>query len=790
MILSRVQIPINQKDDDDEGRVVANKVIGQEAKYTIEKEIGKGSFAIVYMGHLTTNKNQNVAIKAVSRSKLKNKKLLENLEIEIAILKKIKHNHIVSLIDCERNSDYFYLIMEYCSLGDLTFLIKRRKELTNYHPLLQKIFESYPSPNEYGLHHAFILNYLQQLASALKFLRSKNLIHRDIKPQNLLLCTPLIGYTDADTFHKLGYVGIYNLPILKIADFGFARFLPNSSMAETLCGSPLYMAPEILNYQKYNAKADLWSVGTVLFEMYCGRPPFKASNHLELYKKIKRSNDVIQFPELIANGDDKDQEDLEIRALISKLLTFDPTNRITFDEFFNHKLVTKDLSYYEINNDNSTSDLETKSKNIVESNMFISEYLNKPKNVTSTQGKISLQNDKNTIRKEISNLEKEYVVVEKKSVEVNEFADELANQINNQQQKQQNENTNVVASRPKSRRSSSSSSTATNRAPSLVDRRLSFSSLNPSNALSRALGLASTRFFGNAHQSQHLNTQLNVNNNSNTSIFDSQTFNDLTENIILRINNPEFRVESNKDSIIIPTIESLAAKAFVISSFADTKFQQIIPLNKFNEIIENSINEQIDINDMVLFKEAVILHLKALEFLSSSMEVTSKWWFTNKFNVNYNISLRLNLLIQWVRSKFNDCLNKVEFLKKHYAVAHENESYHYSEETEIFLEKLLYDRALEIAKMAANLELNHSDLNNCEISYATALWMLEATLDSGDNDGNESVLDQNDKMIILKYIDSIANRLKVLRTKMNNGGNNVNNSGTGYNEDTALIDYY
>lgn len=66
------------------------------------------------------------------------------------------------------------------------------------------------------------------------------------------------------------------MPILKIADFGFARFLPSTSMAETLCGSPLYMAPEILRYEKYNAKADLWSVGAVLYEMVVGKPPFKA----------------------------------------------------------------------------------------------------------------------------------------------------------------------------------------------------------------------------------------------------------------------------------------------------------------------------------------------------------------------------------------------------------------------------------------------------------------------------------------------------------------------------------
>ena len=86
--------------------------------------------------------------------------------------------------------------------------------------------------------------------------------------------------------HPLG------VPVLKVADFGFARFLPQAMMAETLCGSPLYMAPEILSYQKYDSKADLWSVGAVLYEMAVGKPPFRAQNHIELLKKIDHSKGI------------------------------------------------------------------------------------------------------------------------------------------------------------------------------------------------------------------------------------------------------------------------------------------------------------------------------------------------------------------------------------------------------------------------------------------------------------------------------------------------------------------
>jgi serine/threonine-protein kinase ULK/ATG1 len=127
-----------------------------------------------------------------------------------------------------------------------------------------------------------------------------------------------------------------DLPVLKVADFGFARFLPNASLADTLCGSPLYMGPEILSYKKYDAKADLWSVGAVLYEMVTGRPPFRAQNHIELLKKIQENNDKIHFPderhsEVVIGSDLKD--------LIRKLLKKNPVERLPFEDFFNHPAV-------------------------------------------------------------------------------------------------------------------------------------------------------------------------------------------------------------------------------------------------------------------------------------------------------------------------------------------------------------------------------------------------------------------------------------------------------------------
>jgi serine/threonine-protein kinase ULK/ATG1 len=131
---------------------------------------------------------------------------------------------------------------------------------------------------------------------------------------------------------------------LKVADFGFARILPAATMAETLCGSPLYMAPEILRYEKYDAKVDLWSIGAVLFEMAVGRPPFRAQNHVELLRRIEKGEDRIKFPDEKLPSELKPGEapsllvDEDIKALIRKLLKKNPENRMPFQDLFDSKV--------------------------------------------------------------------------------------------------------------------------------------------------------------------------------------------------------------------------------------------------------------------------------------------------------------------------------------------------------------------------------------------------------------------------------------------------------------------
>ncbi len=182
----------------------ANQTDAVVGQFKIQMEIGKGSFATVYRAihsvggacaicrrecvdsHGCRQKSRLlVAIKSVHLQKL-NKKLKENLYSEIHILKDLHHPHIVALIDCQESTAHIHLVMEFCQLGDLSYFIKKRDRLAS-HPATADMMRKYPAQAGGGLHEVIVRHFLKQLASALEFLRARNFIHRDIKPQNLLL---------------------------------------------------------------------------------------------------------------------------------------------------------------------------------------------------------------------------------------------------------------------------------------------------------------------------------------------------------------------------------------------------------------------------------------------------------------------------------------------------------------------------------------------------------------------------------------------------------------------------
>eukprot|EP00798_Chlamydomonas_sp_ICE-L_P022284 gene22284-29361_t len=255
--------------------------------WELEQPIGSGSFAVVWRAHhIRTGKM--AAVKEINTDKL-NRKLQESLASEIAVLQQVQQRNIVGFQDLIKEPGRIHVVLEYCGGGDLGHYLRHYQHVSE------------------DTARYFML----QLAEGLKTLRAHNVIHRDLKPQNLLL---------SDTSKQ---------PLLKIADFGFARGLEPQGLAETLCGSPLYMAPEILQFHKYDAKADLWSVGTILFELLAGKPPFNGANHLQLLQNIERYE--AKIPDHIA---------VKLSApciqLVHQLLRRNPVERISFEEFFVH----------------------------------------------------------------------------------------------------------------------------------------------------------------------------------------------------------------------------------------------------------------------------------------------------------------------------------------------------------------------------------------------------------------------------------------------------------------------
>ncbi|CAB4300774.1 unnamed protein product [Prunus armeniaca] len=201
--------------------------------YILGPKVGSGSFAVVWRSR-HRQLGIEVAVKEIDKKQL-SPKVSDSLLKEISILSTINHPNIIRLFEAIQTQDKIYLVLEYCDGGDLAAYIHRHG----------KVSENVAK------------HFMRQLAAGLQVLQEKHLIHRDLKPQNLLLSTT-----------------IEETPLLKIGDFGFARSLTPQDLADTLCGSPLYMAPEIIQNQKYDAKADLWSVGAILFQLVTGKPPF------------------------------------------------------------------------------------------------------------------------------------------------------------------------------------------------------------------------------------------------------------------------------------------------------------------------------------------------------------------------------------------------------------------------------------------------------------------------------------------------------------------------------------
>ena len=252
--------------------------------YVLERKIGSGQFGEVFKGYNKTT-NVDIAIKSVKRELLKGK-FHELLENEIKVLRSCNNENIIKLYDLKKTQNNIYLILEYCNEGDLNNFLKSRKYITEDEAV----------------------EYLLQIFNAFKTLVKAKIMHRDFKLANILKHNGNI----------------------KIADFGFSKLLGNDSKAQTMLGSPLNMAPEILNGSEYDNKADIWSIGTVFYELLFGRSPFVAGNMIDLLKNIKTK--PLDIPRKVNNISEV------VEDVLRRMLTVDPVDRIEWEELFAHKI--------------------------------------------------------------------------------------------------------------------------------------------------------------------------------------------------------------------------------------------------------------------------------------------------------------------------------------------------------------------------------------------------------------------------------------------------------------------
>lgn len=857
------------------------------------------------------------------------KKLKENLDTEISILKSLQHPHIVAMFSLVEKPVHFYLIMEYCQLSDLSQFMKKRASLTNW-PETADIFKKYPNPEIGGLHEVLARHFLKQIASALEYLRRRNLIHRDIKPQNLLL-NPSPAYMArqppedvplAASEHSLiPTVGVASLPMLKIADFGFARHLPSTSMAETLCGSPLYMAPEILRYEKYDARADLWSVGTVLYEMVVGKPPFRAQNHVELLRRIEKINDVIIFDKNLSIGRD-------MKTVIRKLLRKSPLDRVSYEDFFQDPVITGEIPGLVGEDRPQTKLRPTPDPEVSElSRRMAKQSINAPAQDLPSPGPSGQQTDvqkepaeqvssrrpsiqderpaaaaddaggrrrssggygqtttaPRDIQRRVSQrerrpsivahatapgrqelyggpsntnagastgtsagqrlerrpsrasplsgppmvreqsvevekaqrergvpravgekaaqdiaFEKEYVVIEKRQVEVNAFADEL--DANAQRSAPQSHGAMIrratTQGQPNSATGAQPSSPSrgmqimTGRAPhnrtGSYDRRYVPSPQSATNMLTKALNAANVRLFGGSGTSP----PFGKGGVSPPRGYTAYPAYPASQGALTLGENTEARTPLDEDTKIVRIVEEAGHRSDVVYGFAEVKYRQLLPATPSAQDglgiqqladpegrIDGSGNdEDKDMTNNAIIgvaEEALVLYVKTLSILAKTIDLAGSWWTKQQGRngditsasprsspaPSSDISKRMNNVVQWARSRFNECLEKSEVVglrlveaQKRLPADHPGNPNNYASgstssggaaistsreqiqlTTDVTAEKLMFERAVEMSRASALNELvGGEELADCELGYVTSIMLFEAVLEAED----------------------------------------------------------
>ncbi|XP_065852253.1 CBL-interacting protein kinase 2-like [Euphorbia lathyris] len=260
-------------------------------KYEIGKLLGQGTFARVHHARDLRN-GRSVAIKIIDKEKVFKVGMIEQIKREISVMRLIRHPNVVELYEVLATKTRIYFVMEYVKGGELFNKVAKGK-----------------------LREDVARKYFQQLISAVDYCHSRGVCHRDLKPENLLL-------------DENGN--------LKVSDFGLSSLAEckrQDGLLHTTCGTPAYVAPEVIIRKGYDgSKADIWSCGVILFVLMAGYLPFHDTNLMEMYKKIGKAE--FKFPNWFPP---------EVRKLLSKILDPNPKKRISMAKIMENYWFCKGL---------------------------------------------------------------------------------------------------------------------------------------------------------------------------------------------------------------------------------------------------------------------------------------------------------------------------------------------------------------------------------------------------------------------------------------------------------------
>jgi len=262
-------------------------------RYEVKEVLGTGAFATVKRAVKKSDKSE-YAIKMIDKSKLK-KEELEVIHDEVDIMKRVHHPNCVQMFDLFDTKKKLCMVLELLRGGELFDRIVKKRHFS----------ESQAA------------SVMQSVIMAIQYLHKVGVVHRDLKPENLLYATK-----DEDS-------------PLKVTDFGLAKFT-QVKMA-TACGTPGYVAPEILSGRPYGPEVDLWSSGVILYILLCGFPPFFDENTANLYRTIKAGK--FDFPSPYW-----DEISDPAKNLVCRLLTVDPKQRATPEQVLAHPWICSGIA--------------------------------------------------------------------------------------------------------------------------------------------------------------------------------------------------------------------------------------------------------------------------------------------------------------------------------------------------------------------------------------------------------------------------------------------------------------